>query len=46
MQGKLPKACFCTPREVDTADVVHICFFSKGIFRGALYLIAEAHSIF
>jgi hypothetical protein len=23
-------------REVDTADAVHSCFFSKGVFRDAL----------
>ncbi|MBQ6945952.1 MAG: hypothetical protein IJN43_16760, partial [Ruminococcus sp.] len=33
----LPKACCRTPREVDAADVVHSCFFSKGVFRDALY---------
>ena len=32
------KACFRTPREVDAADVVHSCFFSKGFFRDALIL--------
>ena len=36
LQEKLPKACFRTPREVDEADVVHSCFFSKGVFRDAL----------
>ena len=36
MQGKLPKACFRTAREVDTAEVVHSRFFSKGVFRGGL----------
>ena len=25
-------------REVDTADAVHSCFFSKGVFRDALIL--------
>ena len=39
MQGNLPKACCRTPREVDAAADVHICFFSKGVFRDALKTI-------
>ena len=41
MQGNLPQACCRTPREVDAADVVHSCFFSKGVFRDALKSIQE-----
>ena len=33
MQGNLPQACCRTPREVDEADDMHCCFFSKGVFR-------------
>ena len=36
LQGNLPQACCRTPREVDEADDVHSCFFSKGVFRDAL----------
>ena len=36
LQGNLPKACCRTPREVDEADDVHSCFFSKGVFKDAL----------
>ena len=36
LQRNLPKACCRTPREVDAADVVHSCFFSKWVFRDAL----------
>ena len=36
MQGKLPKACCRTAREVDEADAVRSCFFSEEVFRDAL----------
>jgi hypothetical protein len=29
-------------REVDTADAVHSCFFSKGVFRDALKVKEKA----
>ena len=41
LQGNLPKACCRTPREVDAADVVHSCFFSKGVFRDALKIVDD-----
>ena len=37
MQEKPSKACFRTTRGLDAADAVHSCFFSEGVFRGALY---------
>ena len=40
LQGNLPKACFRTPREVDEIDVVHSCFFSKGVFRDSLKYVS------
>ena len=36
MQEKPSKACFRTTRGLDAADAVHSCFFSEGVFRGAL----------
>ena len=36
MQEKPSKACFRTTRGLDAADAVHRCFFSEGVFRGAL----------
>ncbi len=38
MQEKPSKACFHTTRGLDAADAVHSCFFSEGVFRGALML--------
>ncbi len=35
MQGKPSKACCRPTRWLDTADAVHSCFFSEGVFRGA-----------
>ena len=39
MQEKPSKACFRTPRGIDTAYAVHSCFFSEGVFRDALKLM-------
>jgi indolepyruvate ferredoxin oxidoreductase alpha subunit len=36
MQGKLPKACCRTAREVDAADAVHSWFSLEGVFRDTL----------
>ncbi len=45
LQGNLPKACCRTPREVDEADDVHSCFFSKRVFRDALIKEAPVGSV-
>ena len=37
---KPTEACCRTPMEVDEADDVHSCFFSKGVFRDALNSIS------
>ena len=41
MQEKPSKACFRTTRGLDAADAVHSYFFSEGVFRGALDIIAS-----